>query len=342
MNTDEKLYRDLQIHLDEQTIGFPATESGSDIRLLKQLFHPEEAETATLLTYKYEALEQIHQRGEKIGKSIEEIELVLDKIAKRGVIGYRKKNGVKQYRNIPYIVGMLEAGLHKPTPEFIAAHIDYSEDGAFYKDFINTEVPQMRTIPIERSIKVEHHIGSYDEITNIIETTEEPIAILECVCRNGSERRGEPCKRTSRKETCMVFRDGAKNLIDRGHARQLSKEEAQGPDFVCSCCGCCCGILRVHRAVPNPVDIWATNFYAEVTPDLCTGCGTCEESCQTGAMTLDEEEGISVVDLTRCLGCGLCVSSCPDEAVVLQKKEMEVIPPRTGEDMYEVIMSNKN
>jgi electron transport complex protein RnfB len=360
MNTEDKLYRDLQIHLDEQTIGFPATESGSDIRLLKQLFHPEEAETVTLLTYKYEALEQIHERGKKIGKSIKEIERVLDKVAKRGVIGYRENNGVKQYQTIPYIVGMLEAGLHKPTPEFIAAHIEYSGDGAFYKDFINTKVPQMRTIPIEKSIKIEHHIGSYDEITNIIKTTEEPIAILECVCREGAERRGEPCKQTSRKETCMVFHDGAKNLIERGHARKLSKEEAldiigkneeenlvlqpsnaQGPDFVCSCCGCCCGILRVHRAVPNPVDIWATNFYAEVNPDLCTGCGTCEESCQTGAMILDEEEGISVVDLTRCLGCGLCVSSCPDEAVVLQKKEMEVIPPQTGEEMFEVIMSNK-
>ena len=360
MSTEDKLYRDLQIHLDEQTIGFPATESGSDIRLLKQLFQPEEAETAMLLTYKYEGLDQIYERGKKTGKSIEEIEGVLDKIAERGVIGYREKNGLKQYRNIPYIVGMLEAALYKPTPEFIAAHIEYSQDGLFYKDFINTKVPQMRTIPIERSIKVEHHIGSYDEITNIIETTDEPIAILECVCRAGAERRGEPCKQTSRKETCMVFHDEAKNLIDKGHGRQLSKEEAldiirkneeenlvlqpsnaQGPDFVCSCCGCCCGILRVHKAVPKPVDIWATNFYAQVNSDLCTGCGTCVESCQTGAMMLDEKVGISVVDLDRCLGCGLCVTSCPDEAVVLQKKEKEVIPPQTGEDMFEVIMSNK-
>ena len=121
----------------------------------------------------------------------------------------------------------------------------------------------------------------------------------------------------------------------------LQPSNAQGPDFVCSCCGCCCGILRVHRAVPNPVDIWATNFYAEVNADLCTGCGICEESCQTGAMKLNDVKGISVVDLTRCLGCGLCVSSCPDEAVVLLKKEKEVIPPQTVEDMYEVIMSNK-
>jgi len=59
-------------------------------------------------------------------------------------------------------------------------------------------------------------------------------------------------------------------------------------------------------------------------------------------MMLDEEEGISVVDLKRCLGCGLCVTSCQDEAIELRKKETEVVPPQTDEEMFEVIMSNKN
>jgi len=361
MNTEDNLYRDLQIHLDEQTLGYPQTESGSDIRLLKELFYPEQAEMAMLLTYKYEDLEKIQERGGKIGKPSEEIERVLDETAKRGVIGFRERGGVKQYRNIPLLVGMAEAVMLNPTPGFFAAFREYAEDGLFFRDFINTEVPQMRTIPIEKSIKVEHHISSYDEIRNIIETTEDPIAILECVCRKNAERRGESCKQTSRKETCMGFSDGAKSIINSGHGRELSKEEAldiimkneeenlvlqpsnaQGPDFICSCCGCCCGILRLHRAIPKPVDIWATNFYAEVDPELCTGCGTCEESCQTGAIKLDEEEGISVVDLDRCLGCGLCVASCPDEAVELRKKALEIIPPQTGEDMVEVIMSRKH
>lgn len=360
MNTEDKLYRDLQKHLDDQTIGFPATESGSDIRLLKQLFPAEQAKMAMLLTYKHETLEQIYERAEKEGISVEELERVLDETAKRGVIGYRKKDGVKQYCNIPYVIGMLEAAVHNPTPEFLSAHTEYSEDSLFWKAFLNTEVPQMRTIPIEKSITPEHHVGTYDEIRGIIETTVDPIVILECVCRNGAEKRGEPCKQTSRKETCMAFRDGAKNLIESRMGRPIEKDEAlaiiranqedglvlqpsnaQGPDFICSCCGCCCGILKLHKAVPNPVNYWATNFYAEVNPELCTGCGTCEERCQTSAMLLDEEKEISSVDLTRCLGCGLCVASCPEEAIELRKKEAEVMPPLTGEDMFEVIMTNK-
>lgn len=361
MNAENKLYRDLQKHLDEQTIGFPKTESGSDIRLLKHLFHPKEAEMAMLLTYKYEPIEKIEERGKKIGQSIEEIERVLDRTARRGMIGYREKDGVKQYRIIHYAYGMLEVALLNPTPEFLKAHKEYSEEGTFWKEFLSTKVPQMRTIPIEKSINIEHHIGSYDEIRNIIETTEDPIVTLECVCRKGAERRGAPCKQTTRKETELAFHDLAKHFIHSGHGREVSKEEAlkiirkneeenlvlqpsnaQGPDFVCACCGCCCGILRLHKEIPKPVDIWATNFFAEVNTDLCTGCGTCVESCQTGAMKMDEKEGISVVDLMRCLGCGLCVSSCPEEAIVLQKKEKQVIPPQTGEELNEVIMSHKN
>jgi electron transport complex protein RnfB len=83
---------------------------------------------------------------------------------------------------------MGEAGMHDPTPEFNAAFGKYAEEGLFFKDFISTAVPQMRTIPIDKSIKVEHHVGSYDDIRNIIQTTEGPIAIFECVCRNNAER----------------------------------------------------------------------------------------------------------------------------------------------------------
>ena len=42
MGSDE-LYRKLQQHLDRMPVGFPATESGVEIRILRQLFTPEEA-----------------------------------------------------------------------------------------------------------------------------------------------------------------------------------------------------------------------------------------------------------------------------------------------------------
>ena len=112
MNSEDRLYRDLQIHLDKETIGFPETPSGSDLAVLKQLFTPAQAEIAMLLTYKLQSLEQVQASAKEIGKSAEETERLLDATAARGVIGFRKKNGVKHYRAIPFLVGMRNC----PTP----------------------------------------------------------------------------------------------------------------------------------------------------------------------------------------------------------------------------------
>ena len=362
MAESDEVYRALQKHLDKQTLGFPAIVSGADIRVLKALFTPEQAEMTTMLTYRYEPLEQICERSQKSGRPIAETERILDEAAAKRIIGHRKRNGIKEYRTIPLLVGMLEGGLIlNPTEELVSAFTEYAEEGSFMKAFLTTKVPQMRTIPIGKSITPEHHVGTYDAMREIIQNVAEPIIALECVCRKGAHARGEPCKQTSRKETCMGFGDGARLLIEGGKAgRQITREEAfeilkkneedglvlqpsnaQRPDFICSCCGCCCGILRLHKAIPNPVAVWSTNFYAQVNPDLCSACGTCVERCQTGAMKLDDDKGASVVDLTRCLGCGLCVASCPTEAIELRKKEKEMVPPPTGVDMTEVIMTNK-
>ena len=361
-----KLYRDLQIHLDKQTVGFPATPTGSDIEMLKQLFTPAQAEIAVMLTYKYETLDRIKERAQKAGKSNQDTERILDETAKRGVIGFRIKGGVKQYCNIPYVIGMIEGAFFSATPETLpalgAASARYSEDGSFWRAFLNSKIPQMRTIPIQKSITATHRIGTYDEVRKLIEGTEGPIAILECACRSGAEKRGTPCKQTSRKETCMLFRDMARNVIDGGKiGRQISKEEAldilrqnqedglvlqptnsQNPDAICSCCGCCCGPLRLHKAIPNPVSHWATNFFAEVNQESCSACGICGDRCQVGAMKLDDEKQATVVDLTRCLGCGLCVEACPEGAIELRNRASEIVPPRTMEDTTEIIMSNKS
>ena len=298
MDSEDKLYRNLQIHLDRQTIGFPETKSGSDIALLKQLFTPEQAEITMMLTYKSESLEQIQERAKKIGKSAEETERLLDATAARGVIGSRKKNGVKHYRTIPLLVGMLEgAAITTPPdskPALAAASGQFFQDGLFLRDFINTKIPQMRTIPIQKSITPKHQIGNYDEIRKIIEQNSGPIVILECVCRAGTEKQGQPCKQTSTERNmhgswrdCQIPGRIRETGPDRSARRKLSifckrirmtvwfcsPRIRRAPEAICSCCGCCCGLLKIQKMIPNPVSHWATNFFAVVDPELCTGCG---------------------------------------------------------------------
>lgn len=55
-------------------------------------------------------------------------------------------------------------------------------------------------------------------------------------------------------------------------------------------------------------------FY-RVNPDICTGCGSCAEDCIQGAIALDEERGVAVIDLEDCIGCMECFDACLVDAI---------------------------
>lgn len=54
------------------------------------------------------------------------------------------------------------------------------------------------------------------------------------------------------------------------------------------------------------------NFALQVDKDLCTGCGTCAESCAFGAITMGDWPEI---DPYSCRLCGTCVGECPVSAL---------------------------
>ena len=58
----EDLYRKLQQHLDRMPVGFPPTESGVELRILKQLFTVEEARVALEMSAVPEKLKVIRRR----------------------------------------------------------------------------------------------------------------------------------------------------------------------------------------------------------------------------------------------------------------------------------------
>jgi len=261
---------------------------------------------------------------------------------------------------MPFIVGMFEYQLKGLTPEFLGDVGEYMGDRAFGLSFLSTERPQMRTIPLGKSIAVEHHVATYDHIVEIINGAEGPFAILECICRKSAGMMGNPCKKTSRKDTCMPIGAMAKHAIENDLGRAIRREEAleiarlneaeglvfqpsnaQKPDFVCACCGCCCGMLRFQKMLPKPVGFWATNYYAAVSAEACTGCGACVERCQVGAVSLGDRGRTALVNLDRCIGCGNCIVTCPSGAMSLLRKKKETVPPPDTEALYDEIMAHK-
>ena len=57
----------------------------------------------------------------------------------------------------------------------------------------------------------------------------------------------------------------------------------------------------------------------------CLGCGDCIEACPYGALSMDKDREIPVVDVAKCVGCGKCVRSCPRLLFELVEKRNDEI-----------------
>jgi len=303
MNTEGQIYRDLQKHLDRLPIGYPATESGVEIRILEYLFAPEEAKIATQLSMIPEPISRIYKRVKKTGMSIEELEQLLDHMVYKGSILVGKKDDEKRYSNAMLAVGMYEFQVERLTRDFAEDMVQYLY-GAFGREMYRTKIPQLRTIPVEKSIPTpdKYQISTYDNVRKIIENASGQIAVANCVCRQTKDLVGESCTKTDFRETCLILSDEAEYYINVGIGRSITKEEAlnilekgqeaglvlqpintQRPDAICCCCGDCCGILVTVKKFPKPAELYATNYYSEVDSELCTGCEECISICQLDA-----------------------------------------------------------
>lgn len=52
----------------------------------------------------------------------------------------------------------------------------------------------------------------------------------------------------------------------------------------------------------------------------CLGCGDCVEACQFGALSMDPQSGLPVVDESKCTACGACANACPKHIIELRNK----------------------
>jgi len=201
---DYNVYRLLQKHLDRQAVGFPATRSGADIRFLKRMFTPEEAELALHLSYRPSSLQTIMLTAS--GEYTEErTAQLLGSMLMKGAIGFKKKDNEDYWFVLPMVIGMFEAQDGCPTEDFLKDAGEYMSTLAFGKSILATDPPQMRTIPINVSISPEHNVATYDQISLLIENSPGPFVILPCICRESRAIAGEVCEVTSRTETCLLL-----------------------------------------------------------------------------------------------------------------------------------------
>lgn len=325
--------------------------------MLQHLFTPEEAGLALHLSALPEPLEKIHARARKTGIGLEELKQKLNGMAARGAILRRRVRGKTHYSKLMLAVGMFEFQVNRLTKEFHSDVMEYM-GGEFGRAFHTRKTSQLRTIPISEEILPDRTVGTYDGARKLVEDSKGPFAVINCVCRQGMDLQGEPCRQTDIRETCLVFGDFARPMLATGQAKKVTKDEVLGflkradevgmvlqpqntqdPHFICCCCGCCCGVLSTAKKLPRPAEYFDANYYAEVDPELCSECGTCGDRCQMDAVSYTD--GVAFVDVWRCIGCGLCVSTCPDEAMQLRAKDRTRTPPTSTETLYLKIMKER-
>lgn len=52
----------------------------------------------------------------------------------------------------------------------------------------------------------------------------------------------------------------------------------------------------------------------------CLGCGDCVAACKFGAISMDPETGLPVVDEEKCTACGACAKACPKGVIEIRNK----------------------
>lgn len=352
---DFYIYRKLQSQLDRLPIGFPKTDSGVDIKILKRFFTPKQAEIANYLSFMPETLSRIYIRV-KVSHlpshsylkniTLKELRDELNDLGNKGSIisKYYLNKKLITYRLSMLALGIYEFQANRLTKEFVE-DLDKYWDEEFGNDMWCTKENQLRVIPIEETIDASQNVFSYDSLKKLIKKAH-LIGITSCVCRDGMDLKGNPCKVTELRESCFVFNQVAQYYVTHNLARRISREDAisilkksqeaglviqpgntKRPRFICTCCGCCCEVIRHVKKYPKPVDYYVSNYYAQVNLDLCKGCGLCAKKCQLEAIKMDNKK--AKIDLNRCIGCGVCVHNCNHNAIQLIKKRKKQTPPRS-------------
>ena len=342
MDTDR--YRNLQRQLDQYSMGFPATESGVEIEILKKLFS---AEDADLFLHMTPLLETAGDIAARLGAPVAETTEKLEALAARGLLFRLVKDETAKYGAIPFVHGLLEFQVTRLDRELATMVRQYFREG-FGKAMNASADGFLRTIPVQKSLSVTHSIAPYDDAARILETNAAKIVVTDCICRKSAGLVDQGCGKPL--EVCFMFGSMGQYYLDHSMGRRIELEEAlgllsaareaglvtqpassQNPTGMCNCCGDCCGPLSTLNRHPKPAEIVFSNYFAQVDADACTGCGLCEERCQMDAIALTADD-VAGIDLDRCIGCGLCVTTCPEEALsLIQKPEKQLkTPPANG------------
>ncbi|MBU1340983.1 MAG: 4Fe-4S binding protein [Proteobacteria bacterium] len=343
---NDTTYHTLAKVLDHLPNGFPATGKGLEIKILKELFTEPEADLCCDLRLTFETANQIADRTLRSKAVLED---TLIQMWKNGLIFSIDLGGIKKFKILPWMWGIYEFQINRINEKTAALFNEYFH--YFGPQFFSNKPQYPMTIPVEKTIPVNHEALPYETVSSLIEAGVD-FAVNACMCRKEAALLGNPCDKPS--EVCLGIAplpDFFKTSLIWG--RRISKNEAyqvlkaseeaglvhvtsniqRGHSYICNCCNCCCNMLKSINMF-GIQHAFNSNFYAKIDSATCCSCGICSsERCQVNAIKVAEASNQIIAE--RCIGCGLCVTTCPTGAATLVRKDIhDIIPPPKYESKW--------
>src|SRR3989304_2170371 len=153
----EDVYARLREFMDPLPAGYPATPTGVEIKILKRLYSPEEAELTMKLMSEPEEVPAIAAR---VGLEEAPLTQRLEAMAQKGLIFRVRKGDKSLYQAFQFIVGIYEFQLKSLDREFCQMFEENLPYIGLYLMSVKTK--QMRVIPVESSVGTAPAVETYN------------------------------------------------------------------------------------------------------------------------------------------------------------------------------------
>jgi len=174
---DEATYLKLAKVLDTLPSGFPPTDSGIEIKILKRIFREEDVDLFCDLKLSFETAEQI---SERTGRPLEGLEEHLIEMRDRGQIFRVNMGGVNVFQMLPWVFGIYEFQLPHLDSELATMCEEYMT--VFNEQFFRSKPQLMQVVPVEEEIPNTQQSLPYEQVSNIIENSQS-LAVFDCICK---------------------------------------------------------------------------------------------------------------------------------------------------------------
>lgn len=352
----QAVYEALRRRLHQFAIGAP--ESAVALSILETLFTREEAVLAAgfpeiPVRVDFFVSGEFGDRGK--------VEALLEGMADKGLIYSGERKGEKYFALLPVVPGIFELQFMKgetnaKTMELARLFEQYYYDG-WGREMAESPTPYSRVIMVEEQVPFGVEVFPYEQVSHFIREANY-LALTTCSCRHKAGLLGHGCGAPA-EDMCMLFGPFAMFCVARGFAREAAPEEVfrildraeeeglvhitsnvrKAVDFICNCCGCCCGMLAGITKMKFPWSVAHANFILQVKSEDCAGCGVCVDRCQVGALAVSD--GVAEVDAGRCIGCGVCALKCPTGALAMVRREELREPKANLRELQSAIKQEK-